>query len=157
MSTQKVSTQNYASKALLSRAMVSPQKCRLVADLVRGLKVDDAHRTLILEKKKSAALILGVMKNAIACAEQKGTVNLDRLYISELLVNEGPRIKRVMFRAQGRADIRVTRLSHISMKLSEKVTPRKAKAKTATKVAAKKPAAKKSAAKAKTAKKSGDK
>lgn len=112
--------QNYASQAYLKMAMVSPQRCRLVAELVRGKSLDAAHRMLLLEKVKSAKLILTLLKSAVANAQQKGVADLDRLYVSEIQVNEGPRIKRHMPRAQGRADVRLTRTSHVILQLSEK-------------------------------------
>jgi large subunit ribosomal protein L22 len=123
--------QNYASQAYLKMAMVSPQRCRLVAELVRGKSLDAAHRTLLLEKVKSAKIILSLLKSALANAQQKGVADLDRLFVSEIQVNEGPRIKRHMPRAQGRADVRLSRTSHIILKLSEKKAARKTgKAKT---------------------------
>jgi len=118
--------QNYASQAYLKMAMVSPQRCRLVADIVRGKTLDAAHRTLLLEKVKSAKIILTLLKSAVANAQQKGVADLDRLFVSEIQVNEGPRIKRHMPRAQGRADVRLTRTSHIILQLSEKTAARKA-------------------------------
>ena len=117
--------QNYASQAYLKMAMVSPQRCRLVAELVRGKSLDAAHRTLLLEKVKSAKIILSLLKSALANAQQKGVADLDRLFVSEIQVNEGPRIKRHMPRAQGRADVRLSRTSHIILKLSEKKAARK--------------------------------
>ena len=123
--------QNYASQAYLKMVMVSPQRCRLVAELVRGKSLDAAHRTLLLEKVKSAKIILSLLKSALANAQQKGVADLDRLFVSEIQVNEGPRIKRHMPRAQGRADVRLSRTSHIILKLSEKKAARKTgKAKT---------------------------
>lgn len=109
-----------ASTAKLSTAMVSPVRCRQVADLIRGKRLEDANRSLLLERVKSAKIMLKLLRAAMANAQQKGVADLDRLYVSELLVNEGPRIKRFMPRAQGRADQRLTRTSHISMKLSER-------------------------------------
>ena len=63
----------------------------------------------------------------MANAEKKGVADLDRLYVSELRIDEGPRIKRWMPRAQGKADRRTTRTSHIYLALSEKAGAAKAK------------------------------
>lgn len=123
--TKSLLNQNYASQAVLTMAMVSPQRCRQVADLVRGKSLDVAHRTLLLEKVKSAKLVLKLLKSAMANAQQKGVADLDRLFVSEIQVNEGPRIKRHMPRAQGRADVRLTRTSHVTLKLSEKAISKK--------------------------------
>jgi large subunit ribosomal protein L22 len=109
-----------ASTATLSTAAVSAQKCRMVADLVRGHMLEEAHRRLILDRKKSAKLILNLIKSAMANAQQKGLADLDRLYVSEIQIGEGPRIRRFMPRAQGRADRRLKRTSHIYLALSEK-------------------------------------
>src|SRR6187402_1798870 len=109
-----------ASEAYLSSMTISPLRARLVADLVRGKSLEVASRTLLLEKVKAAKIIFSILKSAAANAQQKGVADLDRLYISELQVNEGPRIKRFMPRAQGRADARLTRTSHIILKLSER-------------------------------------
>jgi len=131
-----------ASFAKHSFAMVSPFRCRLVADLVRGKTIEDASRLLILEHKKAAKIIYKLLKSAMSNAEQKGVADLERLYVSELRVDEGPRIKRWMPRAQGRADQILTRTSHISIKLAEKTGVKAAKTaapkKKTTKVAAKK-------------------
>ena len=135
---------NEASRAKLSMAMVSPVRCRQVADLIRGAKLEDANRMLLLEKVKSAKIMLKLLRAAMANAQQKGVADMDRLYVSELLVNEGPRIKRFMPRAQGRADQRLTRTSHICMKLSERAASSGAKKASKKKVA-------------KTAKATGDK
>jgi len=113
---------NEASRAKLYMAMVSPVRCRQVADLIRGKRLEDANRMLLLEKVKSAKIILKLLRAAMANAQQKGVSDLDRLYISDLQVNEGPRIKRFMPRAQGRADQRLTRTSHITLKLSERAS-----------------------------------
>lgn len=110
-----------AAKAKLSGAMVSPVRCRQVADLIRGQSLENANRTLLLERVKSAAIVLKLLRAAMANAQQKGVADMDRLYVSEMLVDEGPRIKRFMPRAQGRADQRLTRTSHISLKLSERI------------------------------------
>ncbi len=114
------STPNYiattAATAKLSFAMSAPYRCRLVADIIRGKSLEDANRNLLLEKKKSAKIILKLLRSAMANAQQKGTVDVERLYVSEVLVDEGPRIKRFMPRAQGRADERKKRTSHIFIK-----------------------------------------
>jgi len=109
-----------ASRAKLSFVGVSPQRARLVANLIRGKTLEEASRLLILESKKAAKIIYKLLKSATSNAEQKGIADIERLYISELRVDEGPRIKRWMPRSQGRADQRLTRTSHISMKLAEK-------------------------------------
>ncbi len=121
----KQATTQTASQAYLSTAMCSTFRVRQMADLVRGKTIEWANQQLILSPKKPAKIILKLLRSAMANASQKGTVDLDRLYVSELQVNEGPRIKRFMPRAQGRADGRWTRTSHITLKLAEKAAPAK--------------------------------
>lgn len=117
-----------ASKAYLKMAMISPIRCRQMADMIRGKRIEHANRILLLEKPKAARILLKLLRSAMANAQQKGVSDMDRLYVSELQINEGPRIKRFMPRAHGRADGRWTRTSHVEMSLAEK----------AAKVAAKK-------------------
>ena len=131
-----------ASNAKLSHAMISPYRCRLVANLIRGKSIEDASRLLILENKKAAKILYKLLKSAMSNAEQKGVADLERLYVSDLQVNEGPRIKRWMPRSQGRADRRLTRTSHIQLGLAEKKGVSTKAAKTAAK-AKKKSTAKK--------------
>jgi large subunit ribosomal protein L22 len=127
-------TEKPAATAQLTMAMTSAQKCRLAADLVRGQMLEEAHRRLILEPKKAAKIVLKLIKSAMANAQQKGIADLDRLYVSEIQVGEGPRTRRFMPRAQGRADRILRRSSHIYLALSEKKsTATKAKAAKAAK------------------------
>lgn len=109
-----------AATATLWMAQTSPMRCRQVADLIRGKSVEAANRTLLLEKVKASKIMLKVLRSAVSNAEQKGVSDLDRLYVSSLMVNEGPRIKHIMSRAQGRADRITTRTSHIMLELAEK-------------------------------------
>ncbi len=145
-----------ASVAKLSTAMVSPQRCRQVADLIRGKRLEDANRSLLLEKVKSAKIILKLLRSAMANAAQKGQADLDRLFVYELQVNEGPRVKRYMPRAQGRADVRVGRTSHILLKLGEKVAAKSAKAASSTKQASQKAGSNKKVVKKAASKGSGE-
>lgn len=130
----KTQKPSLASSAKLYMAMTSPMRCRQVADLIRGKSIEAANRTLLLEKVKASKIMLKVLRSAVSNAEQKGVADLERLYVSSLMINEGPRIKRIMSRAQGRADRRVTRTSHIELVLSEKksspVSKKKTKSKT---------------------------
>jgi large subunit ribosomal protein L22 len=125
-----------AAEAKLSTVLIKPYNMRLAAGLIRGKTLEHATRTLILEKVKSARILLKLLRSAMANAQQKETFDLDRLYVSELQVNEGPRIKRFMPRAQGRADTRVSRTSHVILKLSEKASTKKAASKKKTSKAA---------------------
>ncbi len=105
--------------AKLSNAHVSPQKCRLVADQIRGLKVAAAIDLLTFSQKKSAQIIKKVLESAIANAEHNDGADVDELRISSVQVNEGPFLKRIKARAKGRANRVLKRSSHITIKVSE--------------------------------------
>ena len=99
---------------------VSPYKVRLVADLVRGKKVDEALTILKFLPKKSGRLINKTLRSALANAENARTIDVDTLFIKVILVDEGPKLKRWRPRAMGRATRILKRTSHITMVLAEK-------------------------------------
>lgn len=100
-------------------ARISARKARLVADLVRGLPVDEALNILKFTKRRGAALISKVLHSALANATQSAGVDEDKLYISFICVDEGPTAKRWMPRAMGRATRIRKRTSHIGLGVSE--------------------------------------
>ena len=99
---------------------VSPTKVRLVADMVRGKKVDEALTILKFLPKKGGRLINKTLRSALANAENARTIDVDTLFIKVILVDEGPRLKRWRPRAMGRATRILKRTSHITMVLAEK-------------------------------------
>ena len=107
-------------KAELKFVRVGAQKARIVANRVRGCGINEALKVLSCEPKKSARLIQKLMESAVSNAEEKQVVDVDNLYIKELLVDEGPFLKRQQPRAQGRAFIIKKRLSHIRLVLGER-------------------------------------
>ena len=105
--------------AKMRTVRVSPQKCRLVADQVRGLAVGDAMEALQFSNKKAAFLIKKLLESALANAEHNQGADVDELWVSRIFVDAGPVYKRYKPRARGRAsDIR-KRTSHISLALSD--------------------------------------
>ncbi len=135
--------ENFAAVASLGLSMTSPMRTRWVADLIRGKSVEEASRQLLLAQKKAAGVFRKLLLSAVSNAEQKGVADLDRLYVKAVFVNEGPRIKRFMPRAQGRADRRLTRTSSIFLGLAEKKVAKPAgstKAKSKKKSTQEKPA-----------------
>ncbi len=108
------------SRAIARYIRVSPNKARQVADLVRGKDIDEAIGILRYTNKKSAPLINKVLKSAIANAEHNYDMDSDELYVSEIMIDEGPTLKRMKPRAYGRADIRRHRTSHITVVLRER-------------------------------------
>jgi len=105
--------------AKLSRCRISPQKCRGVADDVRGLSVAQALETLRFSNNKSAFLILKLLESAIANAENNEGADIDELKVQAIWVNQGPSIKRFRARARGRAAAIKKRTSHIPITLSD--------------------------------------
>ena len=98
-------------------ARIAPRKARLVADLIRGRRIDDAITELEFSKKRAAWYFKAVLKSAIANAEE-GEADLHRLVISESRVDEGPTMKRIRPRAQGRAYRILKRSAHIQVTVS---------------------------------------
>ena len=107
-------------KASLSYARVGAQKARLVADMVRGQKIDEAIKTLTFMNKKSAMMFKKLIESAVANADYKKTIDLDRLYVKAIWVDEGPVLKRWRPRAQGRAFGVRKRTSHMNVVLDER-------------------------------------
>jgi len=104
---------------------VSPQKARLVLELIKGRKVEDARNTLLFTKKRVAAhvgkLLQSALDNANFLSTEKGLdVELDNLYVKNAIANDGPRMKRIRPAPQGRAFRYVRRISHITLVLAER-------------------------------------
>ncbi len=149
----------------------SPQKVKLVLDLIKGLRVEQALNTVHFSTKRMAPVVEKVLRSAIQNAtyvsqEQGLDVDVDNLYVRTAIANEGPRMKRIRPAPMGRAFRYQRRLAHIVVTVAEKKsTPaisatadsapaaKKATKKAATKTAAKKHAAKKTVTKKPAAKK----
>jgi large subunit ribosomal protein L22 len=101
--------------AKLRHARISPQKCRLVADQVRGLPVERALQTLLFSNKKAAGMVRKVLESAIANAEHNEGADIDELKVAAIMVDEGPVMKRMHARAKGRGNRIVKRTSHITV------------------------------------------
>ena len=156
--------------AKLMYVRVSPQKARLVLDLIKGRRVEEALDTLLYTKKGIAPQIYKLLRSAVenanyVSAEKGLDVDVDRLYVKRAVANDGPRMKRIRPAPMGRAYRYQRRISHIELALEEKVAgngkaalvetvqgaepANKLVKKAVKKAPAKKPAAKKSAAKKK--------
>ena len=103
------------TQAVLKFVKLSPQKARLVADLVRGKKVDEALNILKFSNKKAARVLKKVLDSAIANAENNNGADVDELKVSKITVDEGPILKRFMARAKGRGTQIFKRTSHIAV------------------------------------------
>ena len=106
--------------AILRHARISPQKCRLVADMVRGQQVGQALAVLAYTPKKGARIVRKVLESAIANAEQNLGADIDELKISRIEVDAAPTTKRFHARAKGRGNRIVKRLSHIRVTVADK-------------------------------------
>jgi large subunit ribosomal protein L22 len=108
--------------ATLRYLKASPQKVRLVADLVRGRKVNEALSILRFTKKTCAKDLEKLVRSAAANAENKETnVDTDDLVVSKIFVNEGPREKRMLPAPMGRAYRTQSRQSHVTVHVSDEV------------------------------------
>ena len=100
---------------------VSPQKARLVIDLIRGRKAGDALNILRSTNKRIAPAIEKVLRSAIANAEHRSSdVDVDSLVVSEAYVNDGPRMKRIRPAPMGRAYRYQRRMAHLVVKVAGK-------------------------------------
>ena len=107
------------AKAVARHIRISPQKARLVADLVRGKNVETAINTLRFMPKKGARLLRKVIESAVANAGQNEAIDIDTLYIKKVFVDGGPMLRRIRPRAMGRATRILKRSSHITVILDE--------------------------------------
>ncbi len=103
----------------LKYARISPQKCRLVADVVRGQPVGNAIATLKFMPKKGAELVRKVLESAVANAEHNHGADIDELKVALIHVDEAPVLKRFAARAKGRGTRIVKRNSHITVAVSD--------------------------------------
>lgn len=101
--------------AKLSDARISAQKVRLVVDLVRGLPVAKALNILSFSPKKAAFIVKKLLSSAIANAEHNHGLDIDRLFIARIFVNEAANFKRSSARAKGRGNRIVKRNCHITV------------------------------------------
>ena len=108
------------ASAKLKYARLSPQKTRLVVDMVRGKAVQEALNILKFSPQRPADVVAKVVRSAVANAEQKGVADIDRLFVKAVFVDQGPALKRFMPRAQGRATRIRKPTSHITVVLDEK-------------------------------------
>ena len=105
--------------AKLRYARISPQKARLVADVVRGKPVGNALSILKFMPKKGAELVHKLLQSAIANAENNNGADVDELKLHRIYVDEAPTLKRFAARAKGRGTRIVKRNSHITVTVSD--------------------------------------
>jgi large subunit ribosomal protein L22 len=113
------------ARALMRGTRQSPYKMRLVIDQIRGKDVNEALALLTFSKKHAAKQITKTLKSAVANAEQaaratNAALDVDALYIKHAVINEGPKLKRFMPAAQGRATPIQKRTSHVEIVVAER-------------------------------------
>ncbi len=114
--------------AKLRYLRIAPRKVRLVADLIRGKKVEEAQTILNFATKKASLPLSKLLKQGIANAKNNFQIELTNLFISKIIVDEGPKYKRWQARARGQAYEIQKKTSHITIILDEIVKkPKKVK------------------------------
>ena len=108
------------ARAYLKYARISPRKVSVVLDLIRNKPVDYAMAVLKHTPKAACEDLEKLLKSAIANAENNHNMDVEKLYISEIYADQGPTLKRIQARAQGRAFRINKRTSHITVKLQER-------------------------------------
>ena len=103
----------------LSRARISAQKARLVADQIRGKRVEEALNILSFSTKKGAHMVRKLLESAIANAEHNEGADVDELTVSRVFVDESLTMKRLRPRAKGRADRIFKRTCHITLAVAD--------------------------------------
>jgi large subunit ribosomal protein L22 len=122
MATTQLEVPEFRAEAKFQR--VSPQKARLVLDLIKGLRVEQALNVIMFTKKGIAPLVEKVLRSALQNAnylsEERGLdLDVDNLYVKTAIANEGPRLKRIRPAPMGRAFRYQRRMAHISISVAE--------------------------------------
>jgi large subunit ribosomal protein L22 len=107
-------------RARLSYARISSRKVKIVLDLIKNKSIDEAYAIVRYTPKAASELIYKLLKSAEANATNNNDLNRDELYVAEANATQGPTLKRIMPRAQGRANRIRKRTSHITIVLKER-------------------------------------
>jgi len=107
-------------RAVLRYARISSRKVKIVLDLIKNKNIDEAYGIIKFTPKAASELLYKLLKSAEANASNNNGLNRDDLYVAEAFASQGPTLKRVMPRAQGRANRIKKRTSHITLVLKEK-------------------------------------
>ena len=106
-------------RAVAKHIRVSPRKAKIVVDLIRGKRVDDALAILMFTPKSASPVLIKLLNSAIANAENNLEMDRESLYIAEAYANQGPTLKRYWARSHGRADTIKKRTSHLTIVLDK--------------------------------------
>lgn len=108
------------AKATAKFIRISPRKVRLVVDLIRGKKLQEARAILKYTPKRASAAVTKVVNSAAANAEHNQQADKEELFVTAIYVDQGPTLKRYQPRAMGRADVLRKRTSHITVVVGDK-------------------------------------
>ena len=108
------------AKAIAKYVRMSPRKARLVANLIKGTDIQEAEAILRYTPNKAAKVIQKVLLSATANAENNLELDRENLVVKSAIIDQGPSIKRIKPRAQGRADRMVHRTSHVTVVVAER-------------------------------------
>ena len=108
------------AKAIAKYVRMSPRKARLVANLIKGKDIQEAEAILRYTPNKAAKVIQKVLLSATANAEKNLELDRENLVVKSAIIDQGPSIKRIKPRAQGRADRMVHRTSHVTVVVAER-------------------------------------
>src|SRR3990167_8126182 len=109
--------------AKLNDLHIAPRKVRLIANVIKGLRAQEAESQLIMQNQRAAQPILKLLRSAMANAKNNKKMGLENLVVKSVIVNQGPMLKRFLPRAQGRATPIHKKMSHVTLILEE--TPSK--------------------------------
>lgn len=107
-------------RSVLKYARISSRKVKIVLDLIKGKNIDEAYGIVRYTPKAASELLYKLLKSAEANASNNNSLNRDELYVAEAYASQGPTLKRIMPRAQGRANRIKKRTSHITVVLKER-------------------------------------
>lgn len=103
----------------LNYLRIAPRKVRMIADLLRGLPVNEAEAQLLLQRRRPAKPLLKLLRSAAANAVHNSHLSPEKLYVESVRVDQGPMIKRVLPRARGMATPIQKKMSHVTLVLAE--------------------------------------
>ena len=119
-SAQRKADRDKRPRAIARHIRISPSKARLVIDLIRGKRVNDALATLMYTPKAASPVVTKLLNSAIANAENNLEMDRDELYVAEVYADPGPTLKRYVARSRGSASPILKRTSHITIVLDKK-------------------------------------
>ncbi len=104
----------------LNYLKIAPRKVRLVADLIKNLSVNEAEAQLLMERRRAAKSLLKLLRSAVSNATNNQHLNVEKLFIKSIRVDQGPMLKRYLPRARGMATPIQKKMSHVILILGEK-------------------------------------